>query len=223
MYRCFTLLFFSLIFVACNSTRVVKTLEKGEQQLTGSLGGPAIVFSGVPMPIPLSSVGYAVGLDTGLTFAGGLNTTSLLFGNAQVDLTLGINAFKTENEKFGLTISPGLNLFYGFNGGDFSLYPQLEGVVWKEYGEKNKLFFGGLGTWVELDREKAHGEVQVHELMPYITLGHQFTGKKWNVQLEARYIGFTYPNDNIVVDYLGPFSTGTSGIYFGVSRKLGKQ
>jgi hypothetical protein len=223
MYRCFTLLFFSLILVACNSTRVVKTLEKGEQQLTGSLGGPAIMFSGVPMPLPLSSVGYAVGLDTGLTFAGGLNTTSLLFGNAQVDLTLGINAFKTENEKFGLTISPGLNLFYGFNGGDFSLYPQLEGVVWKEYGEKNNLFFGGLGTWVELDREKAHGEVQVHELMPYITLGHQFTGKKWNVQLEARYIGFTYPNDNIVVDYLGPFSTGTSGIYFGVSRKLGKQ
>lgn len=223
MSRIFSLIVLSVFLVSCNSTRVVKTLDKGEQQITGSFGGPAIIFSGAPMPIPLSSVGYAIGLDTGLTFAGGLNTTSLLFGNAQLDLTLGINAFTSENEKFGLTVSPGVNLFYGFNGGDFSIYPQLEGIFWKEYGEKNNLFFGGLGTWVELDREKAYGEVQKHELMPYISLGHQFTGKKWNFQLEARYIGFSYPNDNIVVDYLGPFSTGTSGLYFGVTRKFGKQ
>ena len=223
MYRYIALLVVSTFLMSCNSTRVVKTLDKGEQQITGSFGGPAIIFGGAPIPIPLSSVGYAVGLDTGLTFAGGVHTTSLLFGNAEVDLNMGINAFKTKSNKFGITVSPGLHMIYGFNGGDFSIYPQLEGIAWKEYGNKNNLIFGGLGTWVELDREKAYGEVQEHELMPYITLGHQFTGQKWNFQLEARYIGFTYPNENIVVDYLGPFSTGTSGVNFGISRKFGKK
>ncbi len=223
MFKYMVLFLVSALLLSCNSTRVVKTLDKGEQVITGSIGGPAIVFAGVPMPMPLSSVGYAVGIDTGLTFAGGLHTTSLLFGNAQVDLSLGINAFSTENDKFGITVSPGVQLFYGFYGGEFSVYPQLEAIAWKEYGKRNNLFFGGLGTWIELDREKAFGEVQTHELMPYITLGHQFTGEKWNFQLEARYIGFTYPNDNIVVDYLGPFSTGTSGIYLGVTRKFGKK
>ena len=115
-----------------------------------------------------------------------------------------------------------MHLFYGFRGGEFRAYPQIEGIGWWQYGEKNNLVFGGVGTWVELTREKAYGEVQAHELMPYVSLGHQFTGKRWNVQLEARYIGFTYSNEDIVVDYLGPFNVGTSGIYVGVTRSIGK-
>lgn len=224
MFRHSLLWLTAILLASCNVTRVVKPLEKGEHQLTGSVGGPAIVFSGAPMPIPLSSVGYAYGLDTGLTVAGGLHTTALLFGNAELDATLGIQMYQSEKDRFGLVASPGVHLFYGFRGGDFRAYPQMEGITWWQYSEaKRHLLYGGIGTWVELEREKAHGQVQDHELMPYVTLGHQFRMNKWNVQLEARYIGFTYSNKDLVVDYLGPFSVGTSGIYVGVSRTLGQR
>ncbi|MEQ9186591.1 MAG: hypothetical protein RLP15_02585 [Cryomorphaceae bacterium] len=217
-------LFVALVVLAsCSTTRVIKPLDKGEKQIGASFGGPAIIFSGAPIPLPLTSISYAHGLDTGLTLAGGLHTTALLFGNAEIDLSLGIRVFESNNERFGLTASPGVHLFYGFRGNAFRAYPQLEGIGWWQYGEKNHLLYGGLGTWVELVREKAHSEVQQHELMPYVTLGHQFAGAKWKWQVEARYIGFNYSTDNIVVEYLGPFPNGTTGLYVGLTRKLGKQ
>ena len=223
MYRliCGTLLI--ALIASCNVTRVVKPLEKGESQIGASFGGPGIIFSGAPIPLPLTSISYAHGLDTGLTVAGGIHTTALLFGNLEADLSLGIRTYESKNGKFGVTASPGVNLFYGFRGGDFRAYPNLDGIAWWKYSQKDHLLYGGLGTWVELRRDKAHGEVQDNELMPYATLGHQFGGEKWQWQVEARYIGFNYSNDDIVVDYFGPFATGTTGIYVGLTRTFGKQ
>ncbi len=222
MYR-LLLLSALIVLASCNTTRVIKPLEKGEKQIGASFGGPGIIYAGVPLPLPMTSISYAQGLDTGLTLAAGLHTSALLFGDAEVDLSLGIKVYASKSERFGLTASPGVHLLYGFRGNDFRAYPQLEGIGWWQYGEKNHLLYGGLGTWIELVREKAHGEVQDNELMPYLTLGHQFAGEKWQWQAEARYIGFNYSNDNIVVDYIGPFPNGTTGLYVGVTRKIGKK
>jgi len=208
--------------VACNPTRVVKPLEKGEKRVSAAFGGPGIIFSGAPIPLPLTSVNYSHGLDSGLTLSTGLHTTALMFSNLQTDISLGIKMVEAKSKRYGLTANPGLNLMYSLRGGEFRAYPQVEGIGWWQYGEKSHLFYGGVGTWVELMREKAHGEVQDHELMPYVTLGHQFAGEKWIWQVEAKYLGFTYSNDNVVVDYMGPFNTGTTGVYVGLSRRLTK-
>lgn len=223
MYRLISGMVVLALIASCNVTRVVKPLEKGEHRVGGSFGGPAIIFSGAPIPIPFSSISYAHGLDTGFTVAGGIHTTALLFGNLEMDATLGIRAYESSGGRFGITASPGVNLFYGLRGNDFRVYPNLDGTAWWKYSDKDHLLYGGLGTWVELRRDKAHGEVQQNELMPYITLGHQFGGEKWHWQVEARYIGFTYSNDDIVVNYLGPFANGTSGVYVGLTRTIGKK
>jgi len=208
--------------VDCNPTRVVKPLEKGEKRVSAAFGGPGIIFSGAPIPLPLTSVNYSHGLDSGLTLSTGLHTTALMFSNLQTDISLGIKMVEAKSKRYGLTANPGLNLMYSLRGGEFRAYPQVEGIGWWQYGEKSHLFYGGRGTWVELMREKAHGEVQDHELMPYVTFGHQFAGEKWIWQVEAKYLGFTYSNDNVVVDYMGPFNTGTTGVYVGLSRRLTK-
>ncbi|MEX2595919.1 MAG: hypothetical protein WEC59_03235 [Salibacteraceae bacterium] len=223
MFKRLSILVFTVLLASCNVSRVVKPLEKGEKQLSASFGGPGIVFSGIPLPMPLSSVGYAQGIDTGLTVSAGLHTTSLLFGVAQLDAGLHIQLFENKAQNFGMTAAPALNLFYDFNAGNMRTYPQIDLLGWWKYlDEKQHFFYAGGGTWVELEREKAHEQVQNHEIMPYITFGHQFNREKWSFQIEARYIGMNYRNDKLVVDYLTPFNKGTSGIYVGINRKLVK-
>ena len=87
--------------MGCNATRVVKPLDKGEKQLAAGFGGPGIIYTGAPIPVPLTSVSYAHGLDTGLTLSAGLHTTSAAFGVIQSDIAVGISAFQSKSEKFG--------------------------------------------------------------------------------------------------------------------------
>src|SRR5690606_37216850 len=131
--------------------------------------------------------------------------------------------FETKSKMFGVSVSPAMHLFSNFEEGAFRSYPQIDINAWYNYGKKPHFLYGGAGTWLELYRERAHGEEQKRELMPYATLGHQWVREKWNFQLELRYIGFPYHNDKLVVQYLTPLSTGTTGIYFGVSRNIGKR
>lgn len=207
---------------ACSVTRVVKPLEKGEKRLGASLGGPAIVFSGAPLPMPLSSLTYSHGLDTGITLSTSLQTTSLIFGVAHADAVLGIRVYESATGKWGVAASPGIHLMYDFHEGNYRNYPQLETLGWWQYGRKNHLFYGGLGTWIELVREKAHREVQDNEFLPYLSLGHQWVIPRWNFQAELKYIGFQHNTSDVVVDYISPGNQGTLGVYFGTSWRITK-
>lgn len=207
---------------SCNVTRVVKPLEKGEKTLSASFGGPGIIFHGAPLPLPLTSISYAQGLDTGLTLSAGIHTTSLAFGVMQADVMLGIQVLKTKSEKFGITASPGMHFLYDFDGKNFRNYPQLEALCWWQYGEKPNLFYGGTGTWVELQRTKAHGQVQQNEFLPWAMVGHQFNRPKWTYTTEIKYLGFQHTSNKLVVDYISPGNQGALGFYFGISRRLVK-
>lgn len=209
-----------LVSAGCKATRVIKPLEKGEKQVSASVGGPGIIFGGAPIPLPLSSVNYAHGIDTGMTLVAGGHFTSALFGVAQMDVGLGISAFKSETEKFGLTVTPGLNLFYDFNENNSRIYPQIEGTCWWQYSEKEHLIYGGAGTWIELVKRKAHDQVQTNEFMPWVSLGHQFNLEKWSYLTELKYIGFQQNTGSVVVNYISPANQGTVGLYLGISRRF---
>lgn len=209
-----------VMLCACSVTRVVKPLEKGEKRIAAAVGGPAIVFAGVPMPLPLSSLTYSQGLDSGVTLGASVQTTSLMFGVAHIDALLGIRVYESATGKFGVTGSPGIHLMYDFHEGNYRNYPQLEAIGWWQYGRKSHLFYGSLGTWIELVREKAHGEVQDNEFLPYLGLGHQWIGPRWNFQAELKYLGFQHNTSDIVVDYISPASRGALGVYFGASWRI---
>ncbi|MEZ4721900.1 MAG: hypothetical protein R2813_08510 [Flavobacteriales bacterium] len=207
---------------ACNVTRVVKPLEKGEKAVSASIGGPGIIFSGAPIPVPLSSLSYSHGLDTGVTVSAGIHTTSLAFGVLQLDLALGVNAFQLDNEKFGVTLSPGLHFLMDTYKGYVRTYPQLDALCWWQYSEKPNLFYAGAGTWVELVKAKPHNQVQQNELLPWVMIGHQFNRPKWAYTTEIKYLGMQHDTRDLVVDYISPSHHGTLGFYFGVSRRLMK-
>lgn len=207
---------------SCSATRVVKPLEKGEQSVGAGFGGPVISFAGAPIPVPLSSVTYNNGLDTGITFTASLHTTSMLFGVAHADVGLGIKAYEALDQKWGITANPGIHLMYDLDAGNMRFYPQVEALTWWQYSQKPNLLYGGLGTWFELVRTKAHGQVQENEVMPWFMLGHQFNRPKWSYTTEVKFLGFQHERDDVVANYLGPGNRGAFGLFFGVSRRFGK-
>ncbi|MFN5919831.1 MAG: hypothetical protein ACK45I_00880 [Bacteroidota bacterium] len=56
--------------------------------------------------------------------------------------------------------------------------------------------------------------------MPAWHFGHQWSGTKYNVQLEMKYIGFTQSNKDIVVDYISPSDKGALGLFLSINRKF---
>lgn len=190
--------------------------------MSANFGGAGIKYSAAPIPLTLTSINYQKGLDTNVTFTGSFHTTSAMFGVLQTDLGLGIQAYESTAEKFGVTISPMLNILYDIHENNLRLYPQLDATCWWQYGEKPHLFYGSVGTWVELQKAKAHLQIQDNELLPFVTVGHQFIGEKWDVQLELKYIGFQHDNRNVVVDFIGPSHYGSAGLFVGVGRRLSK-
>lgn len=222
VFKTWTYLILILLISSCNVTRVVKPLEKGEQRISGNFGGVGVDFRGLPIPVPLTAVNYQKGIDTNVTFTAGIHTTSALFGVFQTDLGLGIGAYKSASEKFGVSISPLLNVLYDIHENNLRLYPQLDATSWWKYSEKPHMFYGSFGTWIELQKAKAHLQVQDNELMPFITVGHQFIGEKWDVQLELKYVGFQHDNRSLVPDYIGPSHYGAAGFFIGVGRRLVK-
>ncbi len=53
------------------------------------------------------------------------------------------------------------------------------------------------------------------------TVGHNFTGQKWNFSIETKIIAPNLSNEKLVVDYVTPFQThGAFGVYISCTRKF---
>jgi hypothetical protein len=205
---------------ACNPTRIVQPLQKGQIQAGANFGGPLIKLGPVPMTVPLTSVYGAYGLtDRTSTFVS-LHTTSLMFGVFQTDL--GITHQLIAPRKFipGFSISPIANMMFDFWEYQFRLYPQLDINAYWPYGSKKKLIYLTMNNWFELQNTKAHDEPQTTHWLPNFGVGHQWNGSKYGVQAEFKYIAPNQSNQDIVVDYISFNGNGALGFYIGLHRKF---
>lgn len=209
-----------IIASACNPTRVVKPLGKGELQGGVSLGGPAITMGSLPVLVPLTSIHAAYGYSENTSVFGSLQTTSLLFGVIHTDIGVTKHIKKQNGYMPAISTSAIVNFMVDRWDWRSSVLPQLDVNFYWQYKQKPNVLYTGLQNWLELRTTRAHGEIQPVNWLPAISLGHQWVKQKYNWQLEARYIGFTQSNKNIVVDYISPGNNGALGLYFGVQRKF---
>lgn len=209
-----------LILQGCAPSRYVKPLAKMQRAASFSFGGPMIRFSGAPIPIPFTTLGYGYGLTDNITTYGHLHTTSLLFGNAQADLGATLNLYKRES-RFGITTSPAFQLAYNIrNQTGFRLWPSIDLNAYLHPGKTPSYLYAGVNSWFELSVRKAHGEKQQDHMIPNIQLGYCLVKTKWQHQLELKYLGMGIPNLPGVVDYIGLSGKGALGIYYSLVRKF---
>lgn len=76
----YLLVAFLLLFMASSaSIKTIEPMQKGEMKLTADIGGPVFRFSGMPIFMPLSSIGGAYAFNNSVSAYASLHTTSLLF------------------------------------------------------------------------------------------------------------------------------------------------
>lgn len=209
-----------LLCTACAPVRYVKPLQKKQSAAAVSLGGPLITYGKATIPVPFVTAAYGYGIDSALTAFASFNITSALYGNFQAEL--GATRQFAAQRRYLPALS-GTLLINGIcrNAGAAKLYPELDANAFWEYGKRKNYFYIGLGNWFELSQKRTLGETQPNHWIPVPLLGHSFTGKKWNLCLEAKFIAPNLSDKNIVVDYQTPFGDrGALGVYIGYTRKF---
>jgi len=212
---------FVLIIQSCAPSRYLKPLAKKQSAVSFSFGGPLIKFSGAPIPIPFTTLGYGYGAANNVTVYGNLHTTSMLFGNAQADFGATFNLYKKEN-KFGITASPAFQMAYNVrNRTGIRVWPSADvNAYFHLKNEKPSYVYAGLNSWFEFSKLKAHEQPQEKQIIPNIQAGYVVVKTKWQHQFELRYLGIGIPNLPGVVDYIGVSGKGTLGIYYSLVRKF---
>ena len=205
---------------SCAPTRFVKPLAKKQQAINLSLGGPLISLNHVPVPVPFFSAIYGYGLDSNLTGFAGVNLTSVLYGNLQVELGLTKGLIKPHGNSPGVSISPVANIIYRNHTGT-KLYPQLDANAYWEFNRHRNLLYVGISNWFELSGKKTSGVTQKDFWLITPMVGQTFVRKKSEFTIELKIIAPQLNNDKVAVDYKTPLGIhGAFGIYFSYTRKF---
>ncbi len=220
-----TVLFYlSTLFIlaSCASSRFIEPLAKGEQVIGLDIGGPTIEFGGAIIPIPLSSVVYARGIDTNFTVFGSVHFTSLLFGNLQTDLGATYRFCESKNSFLpSLSSSVNANAIYDMNDSKFKFWPQLDLNAYWNFGEKDHYVYVGISNWWELAKFRSQERPQLDRWLVNPQIGLILKSKKWWYSIETKFLAPSHNNVNLFVPYFSFLGeNGASGIYFGIGRKF---
>lgn len=214
------LTFFILIFSSCAPSRFVKPLDKKQQALNLSLGGPLINYSSLTIPMPFLTATYGYGIDSTLTGFGSLNITSAVYGNLQMEIGATKRLLKQQGYFPAISINPVANIIYR-NKDASRLYPELDINAYWDHNNGRNFFYIGASNWFELKQKRAFDERQQNHWLITPMLGETFVRKKWNYTVEAKIITPGLLNNKSPVEYKTPLGNhGALGIYFSVSRKF---
>lgn len=214
------ILSFAICLSQCAPSRLVKPLKYKEQVAGLTFGGPVINFAGAPIPIPYTTFYYANGVASNVTLFGSLHTTSLLFANAQTEIGATFDICKI-NKKLAITGTNAFQVVYNFrNASKVKIWPSIDLNAYYHLNEKNSFVYGGLSSWIELSRFKAHQQIKTRTYVPTLQIGYQVVNTKFTHQIEMKYLGLGIANTPNVVDYVGLAGQGALGIYYGISYKF---
>jgi hypothetical protein len=215
-------LIISIFFLstACAPVRTVIPLDKNETRATASFGGPLVAFSGVVIPVPLTSINVSRGITENLTVNAGLHTTSLMFGTLQLESSATTSIWKNDERKLGVTASPGFYFMTGLSDWESKFYPMLD-LNFYIFPKSNQNYaYCSLQQLFELSSVKAFEQKPDSRYIPSFASGYTISREKMNYTFEIKYMSFLQSNENIVVDYISPGKKGALGIQFGITKKF---
>ncbi len=214
-----------LVVFSCAPSRFVNTLPKGETQLGFSLGGAMQNLFDLTVPTPYSSLVIGHGLRDGLTIYGGIHTTALVFNTLQTDLGVTKRLYHSTTPKFWIPDLSGgftINSFIEMKDGACDVFPQIDfNAIWKYGDKKSHFFYLGVSNWIDLNKYKAHDELQNKKIIINPHLGNTWQNNKWSFTIEYKILALMQKNENVVVNYAkwhGKYSV--PGIFIGFTRKI---
>lgn len=207
------LLTIAILIFACSPSRFIQPLEKDQQALSFHLGGSLIDYSGLTIPVPLSSITYGNGVRENLTLYGSLHTTSLLFNNLHLEVGGLTNLMIQDGWIPAISTSLTLNYVSEISQGNTKLWPQIDGNFYWSFKDQKHRVYSGFSTWIDPDLLNENFAVT----NPH--LGYNRKVGKWQLGIELKFLAPTYDNTKTFVPYeslLG--KTGATGIYFNINK-----
>lgn len=209
-----------MVLVACAPSRLVRPLAAKQKAIGANLGGPLIGFAGTTIPIPLTSLYYAQGINPSLSAFGSLHTTSLLFGVIQTDIGVCKQLYYHDSLRLGISVNPAMNMAFDKWEKKFRAWPQVDLNIYWDLLPKKVFVYGGATNWLEFAQKKAFDRPQQTHVLICPQVGGTWIRPKWNYTLEAKWIAPNIPNTPNVVEYRGINHHGAVGIYFTLIRKF---
>ncbi len=219
VYPFIVLLISAVVFTGCAPARFVKPLDKGQNAVTASLGGPLIAYGGSNIPIPLSSLTFGHGFRSSCTGFIGLHTTALAFGVVQTEFGAVKRVLVQNGWRPGISIAPTANFMYDKWEHQSSFFPQIDAHAYWRYSKRPHYVYLGMSNWFDNHNTRAEGEPQKIHWVPALQLGHTLVRHGWDYTLELKYIAPGQSNKDLVVDYQSLGKTGAMGIYIGITKK----
>jgi hypothetical protein len=212
------LLLIVLISSGCAQTRFVEPLEKGQLSIGGNFGGPLIEYAPAVIPIPFLDAEAGYGIDTNLTVHGGLNLTSLFFGNIHLDA--GVTYKFLDQRKFrpNVSVTPGFNFVFDLYDHGAKFWPMADINAYWNYGERKNYFYSGFSNYFELSKTMANDLPQSHHWLFSPQIGHVVKGKnqKFQFTTEIKFLGINLDSKYSFIPYSGVTgNAGVTGIYLG--------
>ena len=203
---------------SCSPARFIKPLEKNQKAVMAHLGGPLINFSGIPMPIPFSSIGFGYGLRDRLTVYSAWHTTSALFGNWQQEFGI---SFEPLSYRFPIkcSIQTGVQGIQGFRMiRVLQAYPTLDLNIYRELPKKSGIMYLSQRSWFNFYALKAHGESRSNVIVSGWHLGFQKNTPKYKHLIEWGWIMPQSPNQPNVVKFIGLKGQGALSIQYSITH-----
>lgn len=208
------------LFNSCAPSRLVRPLDKGQKVVSASLGGPLIGFNNTVIPVPLTTLMYAQGITNKTSVFGSVHTTSMLFGVFQTDIGVCQRLYYNDSLRIGISANPALNLAFDKWEQHFKCWPQLDLNMYWNIKPNKSFVYAGVENWFELSKYKAYGEIQQNHWLVNPQIGYSYVRKKWNYNLELKYLVPYINNTPNVVDYKGINGKGAIGVYINFTRKF---
>jgi hypothetical protein len=206
MRAAFLVLLLLTAATGCGLATHVRPTPKGQVELEAALGGPAAEVGGVPVIIPLSTVGASYGVIDRLDVSAHLHLTSLLLRTAGLDLGVtGLLVEQTDWPAFAISLRG-----YGFT--DFTSF--------QPYAELD--ITGSYRFWEYFLVYGSAGAVGDYQGVGHATaaLGLQLRLEHWSFQLEGRWYDITYDTRYASIQWLSLDGRGATGVTLGASYRF---
>ena len=214
------LIFLIIPFVAlsCAQSRFVEPLDKGQWSAGGNFGGPLIEYAPAVIPIPLLGAEVGYGIDTNLTVHGGVNITSMFFGNFHLDA--GVTYKILDQKKYipNVSVSPSFNFVYDVYDKVGKFWPVLDVNAYWNYGERRNYFYAGFNNYFELSGTMDNDQPQAHHWLFSPQIGNIIKGKNQRFQFttEVKFLGVNLDSEYSFIPWSGVTGNmGATGIYLG--------
>ncbi len=204
------LLCLGVLSSACGLPAHVRPVPRGTLAVEAAVGGPAALLGGVPVPLPLATVGASYGVTEAMDVHAHAHLTPLLLGTAGLDLGATLLARPEDAWRPALSLT---GRVYGFS--DLSSGALFHGEV---SAAASYLLRGRFLTYAST---AALYDALAGDVMWAVGVGAQVPFQRFALQLEANWYWPSYDAAAAPVSWVSLGGQGSFGLVLGASYRFG--